>query len=276
MDTTSLPGALREKLRRLQEILCGYESVIVAFSGGVDSAFLTYVAHQVLGLQALAVTADSPSLASFHREDALQFIRAHGLAHEWIVTREMANPEYIANPTNRCFFCKDELFAQLTAMANRRRFKKIAYGVNVDDLQDFRPGQQAGFKYGVATPLVDADLRKSEIRQISKALGLEMWDRPASACLSSRIPYGMMVTVEKLSTIDRGEKELRRLGFRQVRVRHHGDLVRIEISEEEMPRALQLEMTKQLKDFFKSLGFKYVTLDLEGYRQGALNESVQP
>lgn len=263
---------LKEKQQRLEEILRGYESTLVAFSGGVDSAFLAFVAHQVLGDCALAITADSPSLASFQRQDAMEFTRRHHLRHEIIFTEEMANPNYVANPANRCFYCKDELFDKLTVLAQERGFKTVSYGVNLDDLGDFRPGQQAAQQYRIRAPLVDAALTKQEIRELSHELNLETWDHPASACLSSRIPYGMMVSMEKLQAIDRGEQELHRLGFTQVRVRHHGEIVRIEIAPEEMERALPLEMTRKLTTIFKGLGFKYVTLDLEGYRQGALNE----
>jgi uncharacterized protein len=263
-----------EKQSKLEDILRGYESTIVAFSGGVDSAYLAYVAGQVLGDAALAVTADSPSLASFQREDALQFARRHKLRHEVIFTEEMDNPGYVSNPANRCFFCKDELFSKLCAMAEQRGFKAVSYGVNMDDLGDFRPGQQAANKFGVRAPLVEAHLTKEEIRALSRAAHLDTWDHPASACLSSRIPYGMMVTVDKLSAIDRGERALHDLGFRQVRVRHHGEVVRIEIAHEELPQALQPDMAQQFARIFKSLGFKYVTLDLEGYRQGSLNESL--
>jgi len=263
-----------EKQSRLEEILQSYGSTIVAFSGGVDSAYLAFVAHRVLGPRALAITAISPSLASFQREDALHFAAVHGLHHEVIHTEEMDNPNYAANPSNRCYFCKDELFSKLTSMALERGYKTVSYGVNADDLGDFRPGQQAARKFGIHSPLVDAGLAKDDIRALSRDLHLETWDHPASACLSSRIPYGMMVTVDKLSVIDRGEQALHELGFRQVRVRHHGDMVRIEISPDEMAGALHVEMAAQLTRIFKSLGFKYVTLDLEGYRTGALNETL--
>ena len=265
---------IEDKQAVLEKILEGYESTLVAFSGGVDSAFLAYVAHKVLGKRALAVTADSPSLATFQRRDALRFVEDHGLNHEFISTHEMENSDYIDNPSNRCFFCKDELFSKLTAMAAERGFKTVVYGVNVNDLGDFRPGQEAANTFHIRAPLVEADLTKHEIRVLSQRFNLQTWDHPASACLSSRIPYGMMVTVEKLSAIDRGEEELHGLGFRQVRVRHHGDIVRIEIAPEEMMRALELDMTRRFLQIFKSLGFKYVTLDLEGYRQGSLNEML--
>ncbi|MGB7624640.1 MAG: ATP-dependent sacrificial sulfur transferase LarE [Terriglobia bacterium] len=263
---------LEDKQGKLEEVLKGYESTVVAFSGGVDSAYLAYVSHQVLGERALAITAVSPSLASFQREDALKFAKEYGLRHEIIQTEEMGDANYVANPTNRCYFCKDELFTKLKTLADQRGYKAVSYGVNVDDLGDFRPGQDAAKKFGVRAPLVEADLNKSEIRTLSRTLDLNTWDHPSSACLSSRIPYGMMVTVDKLDVIDRGEDALHKLGFRQVRVRHHGDIVRIEISPDEMPRALQLDMAGEFNRIFKSLGFRYVTLDLEGYRQGALNE----
>jgi uncharacterized protein len=267
---------LEKKQSKLEETLRGYEAVLVAFSGGVDSAYLAFIAHRVLGQRALAVTADSPSLASFQREDVIQFVSHHQLHHEFIFTEEMANPEYVANPANRCFFCKEELFTRLTSMAKERGYKKVVYGVNLDDLGDYRPGQQAALQMGVEAPLVEARLTKADIRELSRRLNLETWDHPASACLSSRIPYGMMVTMEKLSAIDRGEQGLHKLGFHQVRVRHHGELARIEIAPEEMARALHPQMARQFAQLFKSLGFKYVTLDLEGYRQGALNEVLSP
>jgi pyridinium-3,5-biscarboxylic acid mononucleotide sulfurtransferase len=263
---------LEEKQAKLENILSDYQSTIVAFSGGVDSAYLAFVAHRVLGERALAVTAVSASLASFQREDALNFAKQYGFRHEVIQTEEMADSNYVVNPANRCYFCKEELFGKLKTLADQRGYQTVSYGVNVDDLGDYRPGQEAARKFGVHAPLVEASLKKAEIRSLSHSLNLATWDRPASACLSSRIPYGMMVTVDKLEAIDQGEDALHRLGFRQVRVRHHGEIVRIEISPDEMTRALQLGMTCEFTRIFKSLGFKYVTLDLEGYRQGALNE----
>ncbi|MBZ5536814.1 MAG: ATP-dependent sacrificial sulfur transferase LarE [Acidobacteriia bacterium] len=266
---------LEEKQSKLESTLKDYQSTIVAFSGGVDSAYLAFVAHRVLGERALAVTAVSPSLASFQRGDALSFAREYGFRHEVIQTEEMADSNYVANPPNRCYFCKEELFAKLKTLADQRGYRTVSYGVNVDDLGDFRPGQEAASKFGVQAPLVEAGLKKAEIRSLSRTLNLNTWDHPASACLSSRIPYGMMVTVDKLEAIDRGEDALHRLGFRQVRVRHHGEIVRIEISPDEMSRALQLDMAGEFTRIFKSLGFRYVTLDLEGYRQGALNEVLE-
>ncbi len=268
-------ASLEKKLSRLEEILRGYGATIVAYSGGADSAFLAFVAHSVLRGRALAITADSPSLSVGQRQDAITFAKEYGLKHEIIFTDEMQNPHYVANPANRCFFCKDELFSKLMTMAHDRGYQAVAYGVNLDDQSDFRPGQQAAKKFGVRAPLVEAGLPKEEIRDLSRQLGLRTWDHPSSACLSSRIPYGMMVTVDKLQAIDRGEEALHRLGFRQVRVRHHGDLVRIEISPDEMEKALSLETTRLMHRLFKELGFKYVTLDLEGYRQGALNEALK-
>lgn len=265
---------LEQKKRRLGDTLRGYESTLIAFSGGVDSAYLAFVANEVLGNRALSITADSPSLASFQRADALNFARKYKLRHEVILTEEMENPAYTANPANRCFFCKDELFQKLSVLAAERGFQTVTYGVNLDDLSDFRPGQLAAQKFGVRAPLVEAELSKFEIRTLSREAGLNTWDHPASACLSSRIPYGMMVTVDKLSTIDQGEQALHDLGFRQVRVRHHGEIVRIEVSPEEMTHALQPEIARQFLQIFKHLGFKYVTLDLEGYRQGSLNEGL--
>lgn len=263
---------LEQKKRRLKETLRGYDSTLIAFSGGADSAYLAYMANEILGDRALSITADSPSLASFQRADALNFARKYNLRHEVILTEEMQNPAYIANPTNRCFFCKDELFQKLSLLATQRGFRTVVYGVNMDDLSDYRPGQMAAKKFAVRAPLVEAELSKAEIRTLSKEAGLDTWDHPASACLSSRIPYGMMVTVDKLRTIDRGEQALHDLGFRQVRVRHHGEIVRIEISPEEMAHALQPEVARQFSQIFKNLGFKYVTLDLDGYRQGSMNE----
>jgi pyridinium-3,5-biscarboxylic acid mononucleotide sulfurtransferase len=246
--------------------------VIVAYSGGADSAYLAWAAKQVLGDNALAVTADSASIPESHKRDAEAFARQFGIRHEYIATHEFENPDYVKNDANRCFHCKDELFNVLEGVASDRGYTHIVYGVNKDDLGDYRPGQRAAKLHEVKAPLVDAGLTKAEIRELSHAAGLPTWDRPASACLSSRIPYGTPVTIQNIKTVEIGEEEIKALGFRQFRTRFHGELVRIEIAPDELPRALNLEVTKKLTQIFKRLGYKYVTLDLEGYRQGSLNE----
>jgi len=253
--------------------------VIVAFSGGADSAYLAWAANRVLGAGALAVTADSASLPESHKRDAEAFVKQFGIAHEYIETREFDNPAYTQNNPDRCFHCKDELFTRLAEVGRERGYEHILYGVNVDDLGDYRPGQNAARLHGAASPLADAGLTKAEIRELSRLAGLPTWDRPASACLSSRIPYGTPVTIENVKTVETGEEQLKALGFRQFRVRFHGPVVRIEIAPEEMPKALNPEMARRFTAIFKALGFQYVTLDLEGYRQGALNEvlpGIQP
>jgi uncharacterized protein len=261
---------LRDKQARLIDSLRGMTDVIVAYSGGADSAYLAWAAVQALGTRALAVTADSASLPASHRKDAAEFAREIGIRHQFIQTREFENPLYLANGSDRCFHCKDELFNVLSTLA--RGGSTLVYGVNKDDLGDYRPGQRAAKLHEVKAPLVEADLTKAEIRALSRAAGLSTWDRPAAACLSSRIPYGTPVTIENLRTVEIGEEELKELGFRQFRTRFHGELVRIEIAPEELPNALNPEMAVKLTSVFKRLGYKYVTLDLEGYRQGSLNE----
>jgi uncharacterized protein len=246
-------------------------SVIVAYSGGADSAYLAWAAHCALGEKAVAITADSASLPDSHKADAEEFARTQGFRHEYIATYEFDNPDYVKNDRDRCFHCKDELFTQLDKTARERGIAHVIYGVNVDDLGDYRPGQRAAKLHQVKAPLVEAGLTKAEIRELSKRAGLKTWDRPASACLSSRIPYGTPVTIQNVKTVDRGEDAIRALGFRQFRVRFHGDVVRIEIAPEELERAMTLEMSRAFTGIFKKLGFHYVTLDLEGYRQGSLN-----
>jgi len=263
------------KERSLLEALGNMGSVIVAYSGGADSAYLAWAATQALGDSAIAITADSASLPESHKRDAEQFARDHGIRHEYIETREFDNPDYVANNPDRCFHCKDELFTRLDEVAKGRGIANVVYGVNVDDLGDYRPGQRAAKMHEVKAPLVDAGLTKAEIRELSKRAGLATWDRPASACLSSRIPYGTPVTIENVKTVDRGEDAIRALGFRQFRVRYHGDIVRIEIAPEELPRAMTQEMSREFTAIFKKLGFHYVTLDLEGYRQGSLNSVLR-
>ena len=266
------PVALAEKQRKLFTILASMRRVIVAYSGGTDSAYLAWTAGQVLGENAVAITADSASIPESHKRDAEAFARECGFRHEYIQTLEFDNPEYVKNDPNRCFHCKDELFTRLEAVAKDRGVEHIVYGVNVDDLGDYRPGQRAAKFHGVEAPLVDAGLTKAEIRELSRLAELPTWDRPASACLSSRIPYGTPVTIQNVKTVEVGEEEIKALGFRQFRVRFHGEVVRIEIAPEELEKALNLEVARRLTTIFKALGFRYVTLDLEGYRQGSLNE----
>jgi uncharacterized protein len=268
-------GPLLGKQERLLAHLESLGSVIVAYSGGTDSAYLAWAAHQALGGRALAITADSASIPASHKRDAEAFVEQFGIAHQYIQTREFENPDYIRNDANRCFHCKDELFSRLLAYAQENGLSNIVYGVNKDDLGDYRPGQKAAGKHDVKAPLVEADLSKAEIRELSRLAGLPTWDRPAAACLSSRIPYGTPVTLENVKIVELGEEELKALGFRQFRTRFHGELVRIEIAREELPRALDPKMAQQFSTIFRNLGFKYVTLDLDGYRQGSLNEVLQ-
>ncbi|MGB7729064.1 MAG: ATP-dependent sacrificial sulfur transferase LarE [Candidatus Acidiferrum sp.] len=263
-----------EKELGLLDRLAALPSVIVALSGGIDSAYLAWAAHRALGDRALSVTAISASYSAFDREQVEIFLRATGARHEFVETRELENPAYRVNDKNRCYYCKDELFSVLDAIASERRFAAVAYGVNADDISDFRPGQRAATEHRVLTPLLDAQLHKPEIRFLAQRAGLPMWDRPASACLASRLPYGTPVTEERLSLVERGEVELRRLGFRQFRVRLHDTLGRVEVAPEELPRAFTPEMASAISAALKAVGFTYVTLDLEGYRQGSLNETL--
>jgi uncharacterized protein len=272
MENVTSVEMLEEKAARLRQILTSHPRLIVAYSGGVDSAFLAWTAHQVLGDEMMAVIADSASLARTHLEDALTFARQQQIPFQVVETRELENPAYIRNDSMRCFHCKDELFTVLEQYRERHRFDAIAYGVNADDEGDFRPGQQAARQHSVLAPLLEAGLGKAEIRELARQQDLRVWDKPASACLSSRVEYGRAVTPEALSVIERGEDALRALGFRQFRVRHHGDIVRIEIGRDELPTALNGEMAGQFTAVFKELGFKFVTLDLEGFRSGSMNQ----
>jgi uncharacterized protein len=263
-----------EKEQLLFAKLAERSSLLVALSGGTDSAYLAWAAHRVLGGRALSVTAISPSYSSYDREQLEIFLRATRIHHEFVMTNEMENPAYRTNNADRCYYCKDELFSVLDGIAESRNIEATAYGVNADDTFDFRPGHRAAKEHQVLTPLLDAQLYKAEIRLLSERAKLPSWDRPASACLSSRLPYGTEVTEERLTLVEKGERALRELGFRQFRVRLHDKLARVELAREELPRALSPEMAAAIAKALKAAGFAYVSLDLEGYRQGSLNEAL--
>ena len=271
-ETGSLSPEQKERV--LLTSLTERSSVIVALSGGADSAYLAWAAQHALGERALSITALSPSFSAYDRQMVEEFVRKLGVRHEFVETHEMDNPAYRANAADRCYFCKDELFSVLDKLATERQFEAVCYGVNADDTLDFRPGHRAATEHHVLAPLLDVRMTKAEIRSLSERAGLPTWDRPASACLSSRLPYGTEVTAERLALVERGESALRDLGFHQFRVRLHDKLARIEISPEEMPRALSGDMAAKMAQRLKAAGFAYVALDLEGYRQGSLNEAL--
>ena len=266
------PRSLNAKQDQLFAILRTMGRVMVAYSGGTDSAYLAWAAGKVLGVGALAITADSASIPESHKRDAEDFVKRFNLRHQYIDTYEFENEDYVKNDSNRCFHCKDELFTRLKVVGDKLGYENIVYGVNVDDTSDFRPGHRAAKDHGVRAPLLEARLTKAEIRELSKNAGLPTWDRPAAACLSSRIPYGTKVTRENVRLVEQGEEALKQLGFRVYRVRYHGELVRIEVGKDELARALDPTMAARLTEDFRAIGFRYVTLDLEGYRQGSLNE----
>jgi uncharacterized protein len=273
MDLTNglSSGELTEKRERLYGRLRELGRLLVAYSGGVDSAYLAWAAHEVLGGEMLAVMADSPSLARAQMRDAVKFAEECGIPLEIVRTDELANEDYQRNDSMRCFHCKDELFGVMEQFAATKGWAAVAYGVNLDDQGDWRPGQKAAHQHGVAAPLLEAGLTKADIRALAAEAGLRVWDKPASACLSSRIEYGRKVTREALEQVERGEDALRAMGFRQFRLRHHGDVARIEIARDEMERALSLEMFGRMSAEIKVCGFKYVALDVEGFRSGSMN-----
>jgi pyridinium-3,5-biscarboxylic acid mononucleotide sulfurtransferase len=259
----------------LLERLAAIPSLLIAVSGGADSAYLAWAAKKALGARALSVTAISPSYSVYDREELEKFVKQTNIRHEFVETHEMENPAYRANAGDRCYYCKDELFSVLGKLARERGFAAVAYGVNADDTSDFRPGHRAAAEHRVLAPLLDAKMTKADIRSLSRRAGLATWDRPASACLSSRLAYGIEVTAERLSLVEKGEAILRELEFRQFRVRLHDKLARIEIAPDELPRAMAPEMGAMIAKRFKEAGFLYVSLDLEGYRQGSLNEALK-
>ena len=263
---------VEENLEQLKKTLREMGTVLIAYSGGVDSSFLAVTAHEVLGQNSLAVFASSPVAPPMEKEAAESLAHQFGLRFRIIESNEMANPDFVANPPERCYYCKRELFSELKPIALAEGLKWVADGTNADDLSDYRPGRKASAEAGIRSPLLEVGLTKAEIRQLSHAQGLPTWDRPASPCLASRIPYGIPVTAETLNKIAQGEKYLHNLGLRQVRLRHHGDIARIELDQPDMAKIIKTDIRQGIIEHFKALGYKYVTLDLTGYRTGSLNE----
>ena len=263
------------KEKNLRRLMREMQTVLVAYSGGVDSAYLALIAAQELSENAVCILGISPSVSQIQRTEAAKIAAQFNFNFEQIQTDELNNPDYKANPNNRCYFCKTELYGKLSAIAQKKNIKYIVDGTNADDVGDYRPGKTAAAEKGVRSPLIEMNLSKKEIRELSKIHGLPSWDKPASPCLSSRIAYGIPVTIERLSKVEKGEAVLRKLGFREFRVRLHEELVRLEIAPQELEKALNLEITEKLSREFKRLGFRYVTLDLQGYRSGAMNEVLE-
>lgn len=269
-NNSSIPPSQKEE--RLRSLFRDLDSVIVAYSGGVDSSYVAYIANLVLGERAVCITGESASLPAYQRDEIDKVVRTFGFHHERIQTEELEHPEYRANDGNRCYFCKDELYGKLEKIAHNRGITTIVDGSTTDDLGDYRPGRKAASEHSVRSLLIEVGMSKADVRELSRRVSLPTWNKPASPCLSSRIAYGTTVTIERLKSVDRGEEILREFGFREFRVRHHDTLVRLEISQEELDQVLSKEMFEKLASRFRELGFKYVTLDLQGFRSGSMNE----